>query len=360
MKKIILIVLLTLMLQAERCEMSFAMSGVYVYETKEGMVVDPEKYKEVTHKVSRECEVKAKLAVFELWSREQEDDGKRKIFLIKTDGSVINIANRILSTPTNIPPKENKMYMPMCTAKGEDIVLAPGISLHTRCAYRYNDTLAYDTAGGIIVNFDTRYSEVRMLQEMSDNQCCSINMKNAIQRAKKEWYKTDHTRYLVKQSSVDAVQQLAGHRTATKEWLRSAMIDAIEYDAVDSASTNKEINDFSVSKVTVDKPVISVELFKTPIYFGDKVNDMFDYIQLNIHITSLVNKIAIKKLVVNRGNCIIDNTYYSRVNDSLQISKVLPRKLLYGEKVKVHIMKGCTVKEAKVVTDKGTFTYNWK
>jgi len=368
MKRVILMVLLTLGIHAtEKCEMSFTMSGVYVYETREGMVIDPNKYKEVSNNVSRECEVKAKLAVFELWNTEQPDDNTPKIFLIKTDGTITNIADRVLSTATNTPPKENKMYMPMCMIKGIDIPLTPEINIHTRCAYRYNNILAYDTADGIIVNFDTRYSNVRMLQEMSDNQCCSIDMKNAIKTAKKKWYETDHTRYLVKPSGAIAVQQLVGHRPATKKWLRNAMRETIEYDAIDSVPSNKEINDLiglnndvdATSKVTVDKPVISVELFKTPVDFGYKVNDMFDYVQLNIHITSLVNSIIIKKLVVNRGNCTVDNTYYSRVNGSLQVSKILPTKLLYGKKVKVHIIKGCTVKEAKVTTDKGTFTYNW-
>jgi len=368
MKKIILMVLLTIGLQAtERCEMSFAMSGVYVYETKEGMVIDPKKYKEVTNKVSRECEVKAKLAVFELWSTEQPDDGKPKIFLIKADGTITNISDRILATPTNTLPKENKMYMPMCMTKGEDIALTPDISIHTRCAYRYNSTLAYDTADGIIVNFDTRYSKIRMLQEMSDNQCCSINMKNAIKTAKKKWYETDHTRYLVKPSGIAVVQQLVGHRPSTKKWLRNAMRETIEYDARADTPTNKEINDLiglnnntdTTSKVTVDAPVIKVELFKKPIDYGYKVNDMFDYVQLNIHITSLVDNVTIKSLVVNRGNCVVDNTYYGYVNGSLRVSAVLPTKLGYGKKVKVHIIKGCTVMEAEVITDKGAFTYKW-
>jgi len=367
MKKIILMVLSTLALQAERCEMSFAMSGVYVYETKEGMVVDPNKYKEVTNNVSRECEVKAKLAVFELWNTEQPDDDTPKIFLIKADGTIINIADRILSTPTNIPPKENKMHMPMCTTKGENIALTPDISIHTRCAYRYNNTLAYDTADGIIVNFDTRYSKIRMLQEMSDNQCCSINMKNAIKTAKKKWYETDHTRFLVDPTGVKSVQQLVGHRPATKKWLRNSMRETIEYDANTGPTMSKEVSDFvdrTNKKVKEDKrktvtPVVKVELFKKPIIYSYNTNGLFDHVQLNIHITSLVDDVTIEKLIVNRGNCKVNNEYIGRSNGSLYRTTVLPKKLQYGKQVKVHIIAGCTVMEAEVITDKGIFTYKW-
>ena len=356
-------VLLTLGLQAiERCEMSFTMSGVYVYETREGMVIDPNKYKEVSNNVSRECEVKAKLAVFELWNTEQPDDNTPKVFLIKADGSVTNIADRILATPTNTPPKENKMYMPMCMIKGIDIPLTPEINIHTRCAYRYNNILAYDTADGIIVNFDTRYSNVRMLQEMSDNQCCSIDMKNAIKTAKKKWYESDHTRYLVKPSGIVPVPQLVGHRPATKKWLRNAMRETIEYDANTNTLNTQKINDFigNTPKPKINTPVIKVELLRTPINFGANVNPMFNYTKLDIGITSLVNNVQIKKLIVNRGNCTVDNEYMGRdYNGNLYRTTVLPKKLQYGKQVKVHIIKGCTVIEAEVITDKGTFTYNW-
>lgn len=67
-----------------------------------------------------------------------------------------------------------------------------------------------------------------------------------------------------------------------------------------------------------------------------------------LYITSITDKITIKDVTVNRGNCQGINYAKSK----------LPKVLKYGQQIDYTIMAGCKVKEIKVITNMGERTFN--
>lgn len=94
------------------------------------------------------------------------------------------------------------------------------------------------------------------------------------------------------------------------------------------------------------EPPISIETF-------DRVNPTFKIRYVEVEVTALVDKVEVQDIVVNRGNCEIENI-------SLFSGKPrIPKTLSYGETVSVSFSSPCSATEVTVETDAGDWTWTY-
>ena len=77
---------------------------------------------------------------------------------------------------------------------------------------------------------------------------------------------------------------------------------------------------------------------------------------VSVVVTSLDDSIKVENIVVNRGNCRIDNQKYLYSKNK---ETILPATLRYGQSVKVNFYNNCVASEVAVTTDKGGWRYTY-
>lgn len=85
----------------------------------------------------------------------------------------------------------------------------------------------------------------------------------------------------------------------------------------------------------------------------DKVNPLFGIPYVLVKVRALEDNVTVEDLIVNRGNCKIENT------DFLGGRPVLPKKLKFGESVSVSFSGPCEASQVDVVTNKGRWTLTY-
>lgn len=88
-------------------------------------------------------------------------------------------------------------------------------------------------------------------------------------------------------------------------------------------------------------PLLEVEYEKRP---SSWVGVSFDLTYL--HLTSVVDRVEVRKVEVNRGNCEI-------------LRSSLPSVLGYGQQMDIHLNNDCMPREVEVITDQGTRTFTF-
>ncbi|MEI9746074.1 hypothetical protein [Enterobacter ludwigii] len=71
-------------------------------------------------------------------------------------------------------------------------------------------------------------------------------------------------------------------------------------------------------------------------------------------VTARDDGVTVKNIVVNRGNCRIDNQKYLYSSNK---ETILPAALHYGQSVKVNFYKECVASEVVVTTSKGAWRF---
>ena len=90
------------------------------------------------------------------------------------------------------------------------------------------------------------------------------------------------------------------------------------------------------------EPPIKIETY-------DRTNAIFNVPYVEVDVTAVVDKITIENIIVNRGNCKIENVTYNG-------RRKLPRKLVFGESVSVSFGTPCYASEVEVETNQGSWT----
>ena len=89
---------------------------------------------------------------------------------------------------------------------------------------------------------------------------------------------------------------------------------------------------------------------------GEGYNRVYNYYYPKITVTSAVDMITIKDIVVNKGNCSYDKSDMAYRNGQVVAVKLLPKKLRYGENVEIRL-KRYNVLRVDIDTDQGEWTY---
>ena len=74
-----------------------------------------------------------------------------------------------------------------------------------------------------------------------------------------------------------------------------------------------------------------------------------------VTITSVSDKIIIKDVIVNKGNCRYDKTNYYGSFGNIRTRNLFPKKLLYGQKLEITVHR-CNILRVDVKTNQGTWT----
>lgn len=85
----------------------------------------------------------------------------------------------------------------------------------------------------------------------------------------------------------------------------------------------------------------------------NKVNPVFGISYVLVKVKALEDNVTVEDLIVNRGNCKIENT------DFLSSRPILPKKLKFGESVSVSFSGPCEASQVDVVTNKGRWTLSY-
>jgi hypothetical protein len=94
------------------------------------------------------------------------------------------------------------------------------------------------------------------------------------------------------------------------------------------------------------KPAVKIESY-------NRINQIFGIKYVEVKVTSIADEVVVKNIVVNRGNCKIENINYIRGGAKI------PKKLKFGESVSVTFSGPCTAAQVDVVTDKGDWTMTY-
>jgi hypothetical protein len=99
-----------------------------------------------------------------------------------------------------------------------------------------------------------------------------------------------------------------------------------------------------------DEPEIKIETF-------NKVNQYINLPYVSVSISSLVDNIEIQDVIVNRGNCKIENQRFKGLNNRM---KKIPKIIRYGEVVSLDFSGPCKASQVDVVTNKGSWSWKYE
>ena len=94
------------------------------------------------------------------------------------------------------------------------------------------------------------------------------------------------------------------------------------------------------------KPNVSIET-------RDKVNPIFGIPFVQVKAKALEDNVIVKDIIVNRGNCKIENVGF------VSNEPILPKKLKFGESVSVSFSGPCQASQVDVVTNKGRWSQSY-
>ncbi|MCE7525428.1 DUF6694 family lipoprotein [Alloalcanivorax xenomutans] len=134
----------------------------------------------------------------------------------------------------------------------------------------------------------------------------------------------------------------------TKE--HKARIDSI---VAEEMAAHQEYQDYKAQNPDKFKPsnYMKVSRHYEPEYFSGYRSEL-----KFVNILSLVDELEIKELTVNRGNCRI---YRVMEGPGGSLRHPLPKKIKYGETLKIQVDHQCNIIEAQIVTDHGSGTYTF-
>lgn len=85
----------------------------------------------------------------------------------------------------------------------------------------------------------------------------------------------------------------------------------------------------------------------------DKVNPVFGIKYVLVKVTATDDSVTVKNIVVNRGNCKIEN------KDFDDGKPILPKQLKFGQSVSVSFSGPCEAAQVDVVTNNGSWTMSY-
>jgi len=88
-------------------------------------------------------------------------------------------------------------------------------------------------------------------------------------------------------------------------------------------------------------------------------NSVYGYYYPKIIITSIEDKVTIKNVKVNKGNCKYTNTDIVYRNGRMQTIPLLPRTLKYGQHIEIRLQSSCNLLRVDIETDKNTWTVEY-
>ena len=95
------------------------------------------------------------------------------------------------------------------------------------------------------------------------------------------------------------------------------------------------------------EPPVDIETY-------DRVNQFFGISYVEVKVTSVTEKVEILDIVVNRGNCKIED-----FTKALGYGSSLPRKLSFGQSIEMSFGGPCSAKQVDIVTDLGEWTWTY-
>ncbi len=95
-----------------------------------------------------------------------------------------------------------------------------------------------------------------------------------------------------------------------------------------------------------DNPAVKVETY-------NKVNQLFGVKYIEVKVSSIVDEVVVEDIVVNRGNCKIQNI------NVMNRKPIIPKQLKFGESVSVSFSGPCEASQVDVETDQGSYTVNY-
>ncbi|MEJ2633230.1 MAG: hypothetical protein P8011_15705 [Acidihalobacter sp.] len=95
------------------------------------------------------------------------------------------------------------------------------------------------------------------------------------------------------------------------------------------------------------------------VAIGGRIDFWTDVHYTEVKVTATADAVTVENIVVNRGNCGIDNRSVAIHGDIASIVKALPKKLTFGQTVAVDVVGLCNVSEVTVVTNRGRWTYEF-
>jgi len=84
----------------------------------------------------------------------------------------------------------------------------------------------------------------------------------------------------------------------------------------------------------------------------DDVNSMFSYRFVRAEITATEDDVTVTEVIFNRGNCGTQNTHVSG-------KQILPIDLKFGETFSINSRAGCVAAEVEIVTNAGSWVWNY-
>jgi len=88
-------------------------------------------------------------------------------------------------------------------------------------------------------------------------------------------------------------------------------------------------------------------------------NSAWHYYYPKIIITSIVDKIKIKQVIVNKGNCRFSNNDIGYISGRFRPIRLIPRTLKYGEDLEIRLKSSCHLLRVDVKTSQGDWTIEY-
>jgi hypothetical protein len=110
----------------------------------------------------------------------------------------------------------------------------------------------------------------------------------------------------------------------------------------------------SVKHKLVTSPLIACGNAEPPIEIEafDKKDPMFGLKYVEVKVTAIEDLVTVDNVVVNRGNCKIEN------NDFRTKKPILPKELKFGESVTVTFGGNCSASEVEIIANGDN--WNWE
>ncbi|MCW6032424.1 hypothetical protein [Pantoea sp. JK] len=89
----------------------------------------------------------------------------------------------------------------------------------------------------------------------------------------------------------------------------------------------------------------------------NRVNQFINLPYASVSVYALVDDIEIKNIIVNRGNCRMENQRFKGLNNGMT---KIPKRLKYGEVVTLDFSGPCKASMVEVVTSSGSWSQSYK
>lgn len=99
-----------------------------------------------------------------------------------------------------------------------------------------------------------------------------------------------------------------------------------------------------------EEPDIRIETY-------NRVNQFINLPYVSVSVAALVEDIEIENIIVNRGNCRMENQRFRGLNNGMT---KIPKRLKYGEVITMDFSGPCKASQVEVVTSRGSWSQSYQ